>query len=335
MKVSVLMSVYNEKAEYLNIAIQSILDQTFHDFEFIIVDDGSTDGCQELIKQYKDDRIVVVSNPQNYGLTKSLNIGLRMARGKYIARMDSDDCSYPERLALQYDYMERHPEIDILGSWVKKGRKTIKSCGSVTSKWRYARMLFGNVGIYHPTAFMRIDFLRDNGLYYDENMKKAQDFELWVKGLEKGRMYVFPQVLLDYRVHDMQISKRNIDEQNFYNVLVRKKLVDKLKVEMNEDEEKQFESIDQLKMSFSKVDDFFNKIILANQKEKIFDEKILKYELNTKRIRYVLGMRIKEKIVAIRHVGITKLMPPGYIVYMLYTMWRKQDVFHHHQEKLK
>src|SRR3990167_9325600 len=116
--VTVLMPVYNGK-KYLKEAIESVLNQTFRDFEFLIIDDGSTDKSAEIIKSFNDARIRLERNVTNLGLIKTLNNGLTLSRGKYIARMDCDDISLPKRLSVQVNFMEKHPEIGICGSWVK------------------------------------------------------------------------------------------------------------------------------------------------------------------------------------------------------------------------
>lgn len=330
--VSVLMSVYNENPEYLDVAVRSILDQTFYGFEFIIINDGSIEKIRRQLESYTDKRIVLINNPDNYGLTKSLNIGLCTAKGKYIARMDSDDYSYPKRLELQYQYMEEHQEIDILGAWVKEEGKVKRSGGCVSTEWRYTRMLFDNVGIYHPTAFMRKDFLDSNHFLYDESIKKAQDYALWVKCLCKGKMYVYPKVLLDYRIHEMQISKKNLTEQNYYNQLVREQLLGRLEIDLNAHEMEQFRNINQLHLSAIQIDAFFIKIINANKAKKIFNEKMLAYELNTKWIRYLLQSRGKKKGEFLRGRFWKRILNVRYYMYMLRICLDKWDLLHHNRE---
>ncbi|MCA9399253.1 MAG: glycosyltransferase family 2 protein, partial [Candidatus Omnitrophica bacterium] len=117
-KISVVMTVYNA-ARYVRAAIDSILIQTFTEFEFIIVDNCSSDRTVEIIESYGDKRIILIKNNENVGQTKALNIGLQESMGNYIARMDADDVCVPERLQLQYDFLEEHPEIAVVGSsWI-------------------------------------------------------------------------------------------------------------------------------------------------------------------------------------------------------------------------
>jgi len=117
-KVTVLMPVYNGE-RYLNEAVDSILGQTFTDFEFLIIDDASTDKTPEILRSYDDPRIRVVTNEENLGLSKSLNKGLALARGEFIARMDADDVSYPYRLQVQHEFMTQHPGAGVIGSWAE------------------------------------------------------------------------------------------------------------------------------------------------------------------------------------------------------------------------
>ena len=125
-KISVVMSVYNTSETYLKEAIESILNQSLPDFEFIIINDASNRATSAILNQYTDERIVRIENQQNLGITASLNEGLEIARGRYIARMDADDVSFPERLSKQYQYMEKHPHIAVLGCWTTTNGKINK-----------------------------------------------------------------------------------------------------------------------------------------------------------------------------------------------------------------
>ena len=118
-KVTVLMAVYNGE-RYLRDAVESILCQTFRDFQFLIINDGSTDNTRDLILSYDDARIVLVDSEHNVGQTRSLNRGLELAAGELIARQDADDISEPDRLAKQVAFLERHPEVALLGTWYKE-----------------------------------------------------------------------------------------------------------------------------------------------------------------------------------------------------------------------
>jgi glycosyltransferase involved in cell wall biosynthesis len=211
-RVSVLMAVYNGE-KYLPEAINSILTQSFTDFEYLIVDDGSTDHSLEIIESYQDPRIKIISNPHNIGLTRSLNKGLNLARGEYVARMDSDDISLPERLAKQVAYMDAHPDVGVCGTWAKD----IDSRGFVTGLretpvgkelehdyWRPSPII-------HPSAIIRRSHL--NGLRYHEQIRYAQDFDLWLRIRAKHKLGNLPQHLLLYRVHQESITLSQRDDQ--------------------------------------------------------------------------------------------------------------------------
>ena len=289
-KISVIMSVYNTKEEYLRVAIKSILSQTFKEYEFIIINDCSNEKTSKILEEYQDKRIVLIKNNTNLGLTASLNIGLAMAKGKYIARMDSDDISFHDRFACQYYYMEQNPDIDILGGWVKIGKKINKSYGKAGNDWKKVRMLFENAGICHPTAFIRKSFLDKYNLEYDGFMKKSQDYDLWCRCLEKGSIAVMPKLVLEYRVHDEQISIKDREEQNHYVNLIRKRELEKIYHGYTERELEQFLNMKREILSAKELDAFWQRILTNNREQGILNDRILKYEFSKQWIRILLGM---------------------------------------------
>lgn len=207
-KVSIIMSAYNAK-QYMRGAIDSILNQAFRDFEFIIINDGSTDSTRDIILSYKDSRIKFIENSENIGLTKSLNKGLKIAQGEYIARIDTDDTSMPERLMEQVRFLDEHKDIAVVGSWAEviddeKGESYIlkHSCDSVIIKWAY---IFKNQ-IVHSSAFFRKNIIEDVG-YYNENYKYAQDFDFWFRVSRKYKITNIPKILTKHRIHSKSVSK--------------------------------------------------------------------------------------------------------------------------------
>lgn len=181
--VSVIMSVYNAE-KYLAQAIDSILQQTFQNFEFIIIDDGSIDSSLDIIKDYrkKDERIIVIENKKNCGLGFSLNRGIKIAKGKYIARQDADDISFNNRLEIQYNFMEDNQEIDLLGC----DNYLIDINGELFRKnsmknFEAIKILKKRLKIFsHGTAFMKSDTLKKLG-GYNEDLYYAQDRDLWCR----------------------------------------------------------------------------------------------------------------------------------------------------------
>lgn len=286
-KISVIMSVYNTKEDYLREAIESILNQSFPDYEFIIVNDGSRDDIKNIIRSYQDHRIVFIDNETNIGLTKSLNKALCVAQGKYIARMDADDISYKHRLEKQYKYMEKHREIDILGAWIYDGKHVEKTDGRISSECRKVRMLFKNAGIMHPTAFIRREFLIEHSIIYDEAIEKAQDYKLWVECLSKGgRISVFPEVLLYYRRHAGQITEDKNGEQRKFQKIIQESLIKEIYPEISERELYLFCNKEEQVQNAEEFIGLCKKIEDKNIYNKKYDAHILKYELKDIYIKY-------------------------------------------------
>jgi len=216
-KISVVMTVFNGE-RFIKEAIDSILSQTFKDFEFIIVDNASTDKTTDIIASYDDSRIVCINNEENLGQTKALNIGIKSSRSEYIARMDADDISYPERLELQYDFMRKNSSIAVLGSWYLE----IDEYGNAIRKFRLPTnpieikcYLLGSSELSyhcvpHPIVLMRREAIFDVGLYDEKYI--AQDFDLWVKLSRKYLISNLPKILFKYRLYKGMQSSRLSNE---------------------------------------------------------------------------------------------------------------------------
>ncbi len=240
--ISVIMATYNTELMVLKEAVDSILDQSFKDFEFIIIDDGSDNGTEEYLSNIKDSRVSIIKNPSNVGITKSLNIGLRNAKGKYIARMDADDISLPDRFEKEFRYMEKHPDVIVCGS----GMDTIDDRGKKTGfKYipRYknmedyrAKLLFKNPGPVHPTAMIRHETLKANDIMYDERLIYAQDYGLWGRLSHYGKIHILNTVLLYRRKHEKQISIEKRDIQIRCDQMTQKKVLSDLLGNVSDEE---------------------------------------------------------------------------------------------------
>lgn len=214
-KISVVMPAYNAE-EYISESIESVLKQSFEDFELIIVDDGSTDNTVEIIKSFKNNKIVLIQKEHN-GIVDSLNIGIKRATGKYIARMDADDIMHIDRLKIQHAIMEEEPSITVCGTWmilfgekVPTGR--IIQYGNGVVGYPVIQLLRGNF-MFHPTVMMRKDFLDHHSLQY-KNYPHAEDYQLWLEIAKKnGVFYIESQALLYYRVSETQVSRVKEKEQ--------------------------------------------------------------------------------------------------------------------------
>lgn len=216
--VSVLMSVYNDE-KYVSMAIESILNQSFKDFEFIIINDGSTDKTMKILKEYegKDSRIVLIDQ-ENKGLTKSLNIGIKKAKGKYIARMDSDDISHPLRLQNQLEFLENNQEYGFVGTNVEKidangnhiEYNTTKHTNEEIQKTLCTRNCFA-----HGSVMINKELV-GKILQYDEEFKYAQDYRLWAKIAKEFKVVNLQEPLYKLRLHENSISKEKIEQQSIY-----------------------------------------------------------------------------------------------------------------------
>jgi len=212
--VSVILAAYNAEG-YLREAVASILTQTFTDFEFIIIDDGSTDRTKSIIESFNDPRIKLISRP-NKGLTPSLNEALHLAAGEFIARMDADDLSTPERLAAQVEYLNHHPDVVLLGGAYDLIDAAGRYLTTITPPDDDATLqehaLSGRTPICHPLAMMRRDAVLKVG-GYDETFKVAQDLDLWLKLGEVGKLAAVKDVLLQYRQHEESVSEKKQELQ--------------------------------------------------------------------------------------------------------------------------
>jgi glycosyltransferase involved in cell wall biosynthesis len=214
-RVSVVMAVYNAEG-YLRDAVESILNQSFPDFELIVVDDGSTDGTWVIMKGYNDARIRLLHNRENLGLSKSLNKGLVASQGKYVARQDADDVSLPDRLAFQVSFLDGNLEVGLLGT----AYHVMNRNGHVAATFRQPeedmeirwQMLFHNA-FCHSSVIFRRDLIEMGNLFYDECLSCSQDYELWERMLTRTKAANLDTPLVFWRKNDHSISAIRHDEQ--------------------------------------------------------------------------------------------------------------------------
>ena len=201
--VSIVIGVFNEE-KLIARALKSIINQTYIDWELIVVDDGSTDSSREIIKSYasQDNRIILVENKTNLGLAASLNSGISIARGKYIARMDADDESLPHRLERQTAFLDLNPNVDVLGTaalYVDRQGNTIKE---IFLKERHEDILatiLRACPIIHPSVMMRREFIKMMG-GYDDSSRRAEDHDLWLRARGITKFHNLPEIHLRYLV---------------------------------------------------------------------------------------------------------------------------------------
>ncbi len=288
--VSVVMSVYNAE-KYLDAAIRSILEQTYNNFEFIIINDGSNDRSLEIIKKYKneDDRIVLISR-ENRGLISSLNEGIAKARGEYIVRMDADDISLQFRIEKQLQVMEHDKDIVVCGSWINIFGENINE--KVARYFEHDKQIKANLLVSccfaHPSVMIRKDAFTNNNILYDERFKNAEDYHLWTQLAKVGKFYNIPEILLKYRFLETSITRlSDKDCSKRYNVLkdIFKEALKAVDLSINEEDMKVHfiisdnARIKNNKIELKRIKNYFDKILKASENKQVVDLTTLKQVL--------------------------------------------------------
>lgn len=217
MKISVILPVYNAE-NTIQCAIQSVIHQTYKDFELVAIDDGSTDLTFNVLTEYmlKYPNIRVVRNDMNIGLIKTLNRGLDLAQGEYIVRMDADDIMESNRLALQVAFMDEHPEYVASGGQMKYfGNKEGDARIMPLEHNQIFNASFMMCPIYHPTAILRTQFIKNNNIKYNEGYVHAEDYKLWsdILKVEGAKLANIPDCILCYRISSTQVSTAHATTQ--------------------------------------------------------------------------------------------------------------------------
>ncbi|MBR4863350.1 MAG: glycosyltransferase [Oscillospiraceae bacterium] len=279
-KVSVVMPAYNAEA-YIGAAIESILNQSFTDFEFLILNDCSADGTEDIIKSYNDSRIVYLKNEKNMGVAATLNKGFAVAQGDYIARMDADDIAHPRRFEQQVAYLDAHPEVAVLGTQVRffsvEGDGE-PFCYSGSCAQLKIDLLFASA-IAHPSVMLRRQMILDLG-GYDSQFEGLEDYELWCRVSQQAALAVYPEILLRYRIHPGQVTQqpserkqraaRNLKQRQLLRLgLPTEGAVAAAYYNYQTKEPKTYET------ALAEIR-FFEALINANEEKKLYDQKLLK-----------------------------------------------------------
>lgn len=224
--VSVLIPCYNVE-DFVQEAIKSITNQTYQNLEIIVINDGSKDNTKHILQQLasQDKRITYIENPKNIGLIQTLNKGLKSCTGKYIARMDSDDISLPQRIEQQVDFLEKNPDIGIIGSYIQK-------FGEKKDTWRMEiendlikSSLFYSTCFAHPSVMFRNEIIAKYNLHYDEDYPHAEDYKLWYDFSKVTQMANLPKILLKYRINKGQVSQKYNIIQHQNTIRIRKTII--------------------------------------------------------------------------------------------------------------
>ena len=204
--ISVILPVYNAD-RFVGEAISSILNQSFSDFELIIINDGSFDASESVVKSFTDERIVFLNNDVNKGLIYSLNLGICCSRGKYLIRMDADDVCFSDRCLKQFNFMELNSDVVVSGGQMEDyDKKSVTSKVETNSDKLKASLLFSCV-LSHPTVIMRADIIKSQKFLYDESFPHSEDYELWSRVCRSFKIANLEDVILRYRFHSQQVSK--------------------------------------------------------------------------------------------------------------------------------
>lgn len=289
--VTVLMPVYNGE-KHLAEAISSILGQTYRDFEFLIINDGSTDKSDEIILSYTDSRIRYIKNETNLKLIATLNKGIDLASGKYIARMDADDIALPHRLERQVLFLEKNPNVIVAGSWYKCiGDLETTTQYPVSHEEIKMEMLY-HCPICHPSVMWRVNTYAE--VHFCAEFLHAEDYDLWSRLIVLGEFTNIPEVLLCYRIHQQSVSRSNQETQNKNSIRVRLNQFEKMGIKLTSTECNLYTEFCYANWSFFNNKDLvkalghiINAILIANNKSSyitpsIFEKYILRkwYHLN-------------------------------------------------------
>ncbi len=300
--VSVIMSNYNTPEDFLRCSIESILNQTYDYLEFIIVDDCSTDNSVDVINSYNDSRIKFIKNSSNLGITKSLNIALNEAHGQFVARMDADDYALPDRILCQVNYLKNNPNTIVCGSWIEffgddsNNKKLLKKMLPCMEEMQICLLFDNSTNIVHPSAMFNHELMFKNNIFYNEKYKYAQDYRMWVDCCRVGECYIYPKVLLKYRIHSGAVSDSKKREQNFCRESIMLEQLSWLDLDKPDDFLLVHADLLSSRKPFDiKIKRWILTLINQNNKKRIFDKVLFKKKLMFKWSEIVYFSLYKEK----------------------------------------
>lgn len=294
---SVLMPVYNVE-KYIVEAVESVLSQTFTDFELILLDDCSPDGSADIIKTFSDERIAYHRNDENLGLANNLNVGLDMARGKYVVRMDGDDISLPNRLQTQIEFLEANPDIDLCSCGMEMFGKDDKVWIRERNPEQVKITMLFYSPILHASAVWRRESFEKYNLRYRQEAFPAEDYDLWARAVKYCKLVNIPQVLYRYRIHGIQVTKTD-DRAELRTREIRLSYLKETLPSLSEKDRENFvnyyleqKDIDAKNVCILKS--IYKKVVSANKKDLFFDEKLLNSRLK-KYYQNVVFSQIKKE----------------------------------------
>lgn len=304
-RISCVLAVCNGET-YLPESIRSIQAQTFHDWELIVVDDGSTDRTPQILDQFQreDARIRIYHQPKR-GLISSLNHGILMARGEYIARMDADDVSMPERFAIQLEHLDQHLNIGVCGSWIETfGSEAAEVVQYPSDDGAIRCQLLFSSSLAHPATMFRRSLILHHHLFYDEQAIHAEDYDLWVRASQHTHFINVPAVLLRYRIHPQQIGHRYEATMDESSQAIRLSQLVRLGISPTPDEAQLHHHISRWKFEsstafLSATRAWLGKLIDANRRARIYPEG---------EFVSVIGQRWSEVCLSATHEGVQTVL---------------------------
>ncbi len=278
-KISALLPLYNTKEKYLRECIESVLNQTFTDFELIIVDDGSTNNTEEVVKSYSDNRIRYYKNEKNTGITNVRNKLLKLAKGDYIAIIDHDDMSVPERFEKEYNFLEEHPDISLVSGWTRLFKNDVVNPekDKIWKRKPFPKYMdfIRRCEILHPACMWRRADFEKYDLKYEEGYFGGQDYALFSKVVRYMKAANLQEVLLNYRLHENNASK------NRYSMCTETERVQSEMIDFIASDEKEKKLIFD-KFTHQKVD-FIHKLFSIMNEHTYKVIRILGFEIRIKR----------------------------------------------------
>ena len=278
-KISAVMALYNTPYHYLEVTVKSILEQTFSDFELIIIDDASSMKYEAFLKEFNDDRIKYVKLEKNAGPGHARNVGIKMAQGEYVAITDSDDVYMPQRFELQKKFFEQHPEVSLTGCTFRFSNRKKLSFVPIGEENIKMFMLFNSPLNNSTIMFRREEFVQKD-LYYIEDINFGEDYELWINAMFSDvKMANLEDFLMIYTRRPGQLSKARLEKQIAILKRLYKKMFAKIGFEASQDEldlhyDIYTEKFKKIKTS-KEILDWFDRIVKHNKKFKMFDEETI------------------------------------------------------------
>jgi len=277
--VSVLMPVYNAE-EYVEEAINSITKQTFTDFELLIFNDGSKDKSSVIINSIKDERIRFFDSAENVGYVTHLNKGLQLAQGEYIARMDADDVSLPERFAQQVALLNSNPEVVLCGTAYDTIGSLFSEVKVPLGDYEIRNFMVFNCPIGHPTVMFRKSTIEQYGIKYDKDYMPAEDYRMWYEFSKVGKLHNLSTILLHYRIHPHQISSYGNAKQRQKATAIRLLQLSDKGFNFTEEEKRAYETLLDFSISIDTPQNlrsmmaFMQKILLENSRLSAYEPSI-------------------------------------------------------------